>query len=397
MLDRSSALLLSSSDVFLRLRFADYAAANSARENRDAVFCQMRRALDLVHFVARDAVVDVGVKCGQEGGGGLAGMDLEAVSAENGDSFNGGSGGGSRSTFEITITKSISQFEESVTIMRASPVSEGYKDQLASNLAAITERMQDFTDSAYTSHEHRQNILLHCDRAKVELIHLLRSMDSHVHHLHHSSSDAEGRSDAEMTPLHPASQQGIEQAIRNLVKTTKELTAELRRTAVENASSLEQNCQAGSERLMVLQECALMGDDERLSIQADRFTSEHLDYAEDVAKLLHHVAHDEGTQIRSRHAQINFRIYGPQVGVAAATVCRDPHSKAAKVNLDNFCAMWKHLTEDILLIAQDVREEIEKHKPQQQQQQQMPPGSQSMLLNPPVILKPVRVLPPALR
>lgn len=36
------------------------------------------------------------------------------------------------------------------------------------------ERTQDFTDSAYTSHEHRENILLLCDRTKLELIQLLR-------------------------------------------------------------------------------------------------------------------------------------------------------------------------------------------------------------------------------
>ena len=30
----------------------------SARENRDTVFCQMRRAMDLIHYVVKDGVLD---------------------------------------------------------------------------------------------------------------------------------------------------------------------------------------------------------------------------------------------------------------------------------------------------------------------------------------------------
>ena len=47
--------------------------------------------------------------------------------------------------------------------MRMSIISESYKEQLTACLDSITERTQDFTDSAYTSHEHRQNIILLCD------------------------------------------------------------------------------------------------------------------------------------------------------------------------------------------------------------------------------------------
>lgn len=30
----------------------------AARENRDTVFCQMRRAMDLIHFVVKDGVLN---------------------------------------------------------------------------------------------------------------------------------------------------------------------------------------------------------------------------------------------------------------------------------------------------------------------------------------------------
>ena len=317
------------------------------------MFCQMRRALDLVHYIARESVTEAAQKWGQDGERMVVGIPLENFGAD----FGAGVGVGKGAVAE-TITKSIRQFEESVAIVKASPVSEGYKEQLESCLGGIVERVQDFTDSAYTSHEHRQGILLQTDRAKVELFHLLRSMDSHQ--LHHSD-DVNGKMEGASAAL-PSQQQGVEQAIRSLVKATNELTEELRQTAIDNAASLELNCQAGGDRLMVLQECALMGDDERLKAQASRFTSEHLDYAEDVAKLLHQAAVGECEQIRAQHAQINLRIYGPQVGVAAVTLCLDPHSKPARSNLENFCAMWKHLMEDVLLIAQVLRLEAAKDK-----------------------------------
>ena len=31
---------------------------DSALENRDTVFCQMRRAMDLIHYVVKDGVLD---------------------------------------------------------------------------------------------------------------------------------------------------------------------------------------------------------------------------------------------------------------------------------------------------------------------------------------------------
>ena len=38
-----------------------------------------------------------------------------------------------------------------------------------STLENVIERTQDFTDSAYTAHEHRENILLLCNQARLEL------------------------------------------------------------------------------------------------------------------------------------------------------------------------------------------------------------------------------------
>ncbi|CAH0547534.1 unnamed protein product [Brassicogethes aeneus] len=52
-LERSTMMLLTSSKTCLR-----HSECTAARENRDTVFCQMRRAMDLIHFVVKDGVLN---------------------------------------------------------------------------------------------------------------------------------------------------------------------------------------------------------------------------------------------------------------------------------------------------------------------------------------------------
>lgn len=64
-LDRSSTLLATCTKTL-----ACYPGLSSARDNQYAVFCQMRRALDLIHFIVKEAVVEVSLKiCAGMGAG----------------------------------------------------------------------------------------------------------------------------------------------------------------------------------------------------------------------------------------------------------------------------------------------------------------------------------------
>lgn len=73
-----------------------------------------------------------------------------------------------------TVSGALKHFEDLVEMTRLTLLGPGCKERLSSALDTIVERTQDFTDSAYTSHEHRENILLLCDRTKLELNQLLR-------------------------------------------------------------------------------------------------------------------------------------------------------------------------------------------------------------------------------
>jgi hypothetical protein len=336
-LERSATLLLTSSKCFLC-----HPNLPSARENRDTVFCQMRRALDLIHYIIKEGVVECGGRYGIE-------SVIGGISTGDPSGNVGESGGNSATSVDSTVMKALKYFVDSVVIMHMSPVSDCYNEQVTTCLDSIVESTQDFTDSAYTSHDRRQNILHHCERSKAELAHLLNCMDNGV-----GGSAAGGMLDIAPTPMH-----AVDQAMRNLLKTTTVLRIELQQTALEHSYSLIRNCRIGSNILMELREAALTRDAERQQFQSQRFL-EHVDYIEDVSKLVRHVTSSESAQIRAKHAQINLRIYGPQVCVAAKTLLcggqSDNHSKVARSNLETFCNMWQSIMEDVVMIAKQIQQ-----------------------------------------
>lgn len=79
-----------------------------------------------------------------------------------------------------TVCSALKHFERLVETTRMTLLRPDCRETLTSALETVVERTQDFTDSAYTSHEHRENILLLCDRAKLELNTLLRIGNSMV-------------------------------------------------------------------------------------------------------------------------------------------------------------------------------------------------------------------------
>ena len=108
-----------------------------------------------------------------------------------------------------------------------------YKEQLTYCLDSIIERTQDFTDSAYTTHEHRQNIILLCERAKIELSYVLTCVSNNLHtHPHHGNESM----DMVAPPQYPSHE--VDSTMEALLKTTTELRLELQQTSLELASIL---------------------------------------------------------------------------------------------------------------------------------------------------------------
>lgn len=128
----------------------------------------MRRAMDLIHFVVKDGVLNSVEPCSQS----IQGEELEIE----------------RSTVYACMKRlqqtlelcRVSLGEECKTFlftqqrnMNLKFLDASYQDTLPVALDALLERTQDFTDSAYTSHEQRQAILDNIDRLKLEVDHVL--------------------------------------------------------------------------------------------------------------------------------------------------------------------------------------------------------------------------------
>nr|XP_034180818.1 alpha-catulin isoform X1 [Osmia lignaria]XP_034180819.1 alpha-catulin isoform X1 [Osmia lignaria] len=342
-LERSTMMLLTSSKTCLR-----HPECPSARENRDTVFCQMRRAMDLIHYVVKDGVLD----CSES----QSYSNSQSPQQEDWDSS--------------TAFSALKHFERLVETTRMTLLGPGCRETLTSALDTVVERTQDFTDSAYTSHEHRENILLLCDRAKLELNTLLRIGNS---------MNYEGGGGS------PSSE--MEQAVLGVLRTTRDLRQQLCTTTMEQAGDLGQVTKAGQELVSTIRNLALANDINRLQESSDRF-HEYIDHILEVCKMLRHVALSESLQVSAKFTEINLRIYGPQVVTAAHTLARHPTSKIAKENLEVFTDMWQWLMTDVTTVAKDVLE-LNQNRPEKQVYMSLPrPGKHGTTSKP---LKPVRL------
>ncbi|XP_018903579.1 alpha-catulin isoform X2 [Bemisia tabaci] len=300
-LERSTLLLLTSSKTYLR-----HPDSDSSRQNRDTVFCQMRRAMDLIHYVVKDGI--------WEGGGSFTDQENEGQ------------------TLAATL-----RHLDTLIEMTSLTLALGEKESLNHALDTIVERTQDFTDSAYTSHNHRENIIVLCERVKTQLEQLIR-----VGLVYENGEDL-------------ASNHELNIAIANCLDATRELRQELWETAEEQTSELASVIKLGNELVALIRNTATAADQPRLEEYAEKF-QETVEHILETCKIMQHMAVTESLQVSSRHVEINLRIYAPQVVTAALTLAQHPTSKIAKENLEVFTNMWQSLTTDISSICSEIME-----------------------------------------
>ncbi|XP_066144272.1 alpha-catulin isoform X3 [Euwallacea fornicatus] len=339
-LERSTMMLLTSSKTSLR-----HPDSTSARENRDTVFCQMRRAMDFIHYVVKDGVLN----------GSETSVHSQREEMEN-----------DRGTAYACMRHLQKFLEHCKVTMDAS-----CQDTLPAALEAVLERTQDFTDSAYTSHEHREAILEASERLKAELDHLL-GLYANVIQI--------GFEGAVNSPE-------VEESVQVCINTARDLSRHLANAAISQAQDLNTATKQGLEMVIAIREQALSGDIDRLHQTSDHFL-DSIDHILEVCKLLRHVAVSETLQVSARFTEINLRVYGPQVVTAAKTVSLHPSSKISQENLEVFAEMYQWLVSDVTTIVKDVLE-ASQAKPEKQVYMSLPrPGKHGTTSKP---LKAVRL------
>ncbi|XP_045118374.1 alpha-catulin-like isoform X3 [Portunus trituberculatus] len=359
-LDRSTMMLLTASKVCLR-----HPECLTSRENRDTVFCQMRRAMDLIHYVVKDGVLDsvnahgearINGQSPAESPGSLRTRQVSLTSHSQEDWDN-----------NHTMYGAIRHLEDSVEMTRMTLCGPAVRDRLCQAVDTICERMQDFTDSAYTSHEHRENILLLLDRIRLQVNQLLRV----------------GMNLEQKEPPSPGDE--LETAINAVLTATREMKHQLQTTALVQAEELVRGACEESELISALKNAGLATDQERLDEYADRFL-EHIEHIQEVCKLLRHIATTDSLQVAAKYGEINLRIYGPQVVTAAQTLCLYPTSKIAKENVEVFADMWLNLVGDVKSLTKDISDQIsaENKPPEKQVYVSLPrPGKHGTTSKPP--------------
>ncbi|XP_041974994.1 alpha-catulin isoform X12 [Aricia agestis] len=329
-LERSTLMLLTSSKTCMR-----HPGSASARENRDTVFCQMRRAMDLIHYVVRD---------------GLPGHEEHSQEAAQWESG--------------TALGALRGLSTQVRAARArGGADSGRRRALAATLRALVERTHDFTDSAYTSHEHRQRILALAERIAYELERLVAVA---------VTLEEQGGSGAALESACAGATSAATELEKALVVAARDQARDLAPLAEEARKLASDLAHIGNQRQKIASSCGER-ESERLHSIASRL-HEQLDHIIEVCKLLRHIAMSETLQVSAKFAEINLRIYGPQVVTAARTLAAHPSSAAARENLDVFVDMWAWLLSDSARLAKELLD-LTEERPDKQQYSSLPrPG-----------------------
>uniref|UniRef100_UPI00398EF24E alpha-catulin isoform X3 n=1 Tax=Pristiophorus japonicus TaxID=55135 RepID=UPI00398EF24E len=275
----------------------------SARINKGGVFHRMRLALDQVIEIVTD-------------------------SRQNGEN----------EIHPTSIYADIKEFKMKVEGLRDN-LHGMCKENLTTMLELILEHTEDFTDSAYTSHEYRERILELSRQARLELEQLVTVW-----------KQAQCLKAKEAT-------EDMELAIIKTRQCMSELRRELQNTAVESAGDLLK-CYAEHVVLKALKVSGVEGNLEALA-ECTCKLSEQKEQLAETSRLLRHVSGTEPLEITCLHAEETFQVIGPQIISAAQTLALHPSSKIAKENLDVFCEAWESQLNDMSILLKEINDVFE--------------------------------------
>ncbi|XP_059513573.1 alpha-catulin isoform X3 [Myotis daubentonii] len=213
------------------------------------------------------------------------------------------------------------------------------KENLSATLEAVLERTEDFTDSAYTSHEHRERILDLSAHARAELQQLAS--------VWLQAQSKRTKSIAEE----------LELSILKISHGLNELKKELHSTAAQLAADLLKY-HADHVVLKALKLTGVEGNLEGLAECACKF-SEQKEQLVETCRLLRHVSGTEPLEITCIHAEETFQVTGQQIISAAETLTLHPSSKIAKENLDVFCEAWESQISDMSTLLREINDVFE--------------------------------------
>lgn len=382
-LDHSVKVLITSSKVCM----VHYNCV-IARENRNTVFCQIRRGMDHIHFIIKDAILESEWHSSKQHYSYYNNDERGTIHAtiqhftylmqccryktkHNDPYFN------SKLNHSVYRKKSMEKRwaldNKSKKLYDSAGLPEGerllnecygldhYSSSSSSNspkyktispdcvcgdliekilisFDRILENIHDFTDSPYTSHEMRENILIYCDHCTRELNKYLRNVVAKQGEQQQYAKD-----------------HFQDEYIDTVLATVKTLSEQLIHSAVEQSREMFKALKVSTDLVNNLNVAISQQNLPHFTQQVNEF-HEHCDHILEVCKLLRHIAVQDALKEQASHVSINLRIYGPQVILAAKILTKFPLSNVASENFDAFVEMWTWLVSEVTLVSKKILE-----------------------------------------
>uniref|UniRef100_A0A1I8EJQ9 Alpha-catulin n=1 Tax=Wuchereria bancrofti TaxID=6293 RepID=A0A1I8EJQ9_WUCBA len=273
MLERLTMLLLTSNKTLLR-----HPDSDSARQCRNGVFQQMRLALQLIALCVSDGVLHFDAS------------HFTLPSSEEVLDIG----------IQLTANAAIRRLMEMLEMVRMTcNIGTGTRERLISALDSLCEMTQDFTDSAYTPHHHREQILDFLEECRFELTNLIQP-------------------DVADEPLRNES---IEVSVERLTRRLKDLKKQLQIVAMEQISEV---LRTNEDQVILssIKACSVSGDIDGV----EKFLEEFREHAEHIQETL----------------------------LAGRTLCIHPSSRIARENVEVFCDTWAQCVNDLSRLAKET-------------------------------------------
>ncbi|XP_068145920.1 alpha-catulin [Drosophila tropicalis] len=359
-LEKSISILLTSSKNSLI-----HSDCVIVKENRDTVFCQIRRAMDLIHFVVKDSIFDSAKHMSFEKQRSNPNYENESIyttikrivnlikrfkfQMSQYDCNNEGNNNSDAyyNFFDDELWKGDTYYEDNMPQtmggrlvnnknFRKHLSYEGMdlREELSLAFDKLFEKAHDFTDSPYISHEHRKNILTYCENCKLEFDIYLNNLMKDQHE--NVGVQLKGR-EPEM----------------GMLSSLEELCKQLVVSVSSQIADFNESLKICTKLVKSFHVLATTNDLDNLNQRSTKF-HDCCDHIFDICKLLQHIAPTERLQVQAKCLAINLRIYGPQVFIAAKILWKYSNSSAANENFESFSDMWKWLTNEILIISKKI-------------------------------------------
>lgn len=199
----------------------------------------------------------------------------------------------------------------------------------------ILENIHDFTDSPYTSHEMRENILIYCDHCTRELNKYLRNVVKQGEQQQYAKDHFQ------------------DEYIDTVLASVKTLSEQLINSALEQSRDMFHALKMSTDLVNSLNVSISQQNLPHFTQQVNEF-HEHCDHILEVCKLLRHIAVQDALKEQASHVSINLRIYGPQVILAAKILTKFPLSNVASENFDAFVEMWTWLASEVTMVSKKI-------------------------------------------